>query len=133
MKIKHIFLLITLWSCNRNAQYEALDKKININFQNGYVMVLSDYDCINCLKKVTQTIEEHRRNNLKILYFLSNNKAVNCYPVSLIKNYPEIPFERIDKQLFTSISLLSSKGTSPFLLKIEQSHITDIISFTKGI
>lgn len=135
MKIKNlffIFIVVLTSNCSNNEpKYKLLEEKIDINFENGRIIVLSEYDCINCLKRVRQVIEESSKMNLNILYYVSSSKFLNTYPTNLIKEYSFITSKKIDGRTFSLISELSSKKSSPFLLIIENNHITDIISFTK--
>lgn len=128
LALSHFFLCS---ACNENSKYKDLQDKLNINFKEGYVIVLSEYDCISCMKIITKTIEKYSNENLKVLYFLSSNKFVNKYPFALLKKYSHISSERIEKSLFLSISDLSREKSTPFLLKIKDGRIVDIYSFTK--
>jgi len=137
-KISVFFLIFSLVnSCNLNEQkdkkrFEKIEKELKINFKNGYVVVLSEYDCISCLKalqnKINFLIETSK--NFVIAYFTKNNNTQG-YPKNFLQNYPNFQSFPISKDLFSQISISSIRGSSPFLIEISDSKITEIISITK--
>jgi hypothetical protein len=113
-------------------RFEKIEKELKINFKNGYVVVLSEYDCISCLKalqnKINFLIETSK--NFVIAYFIKNNNTQG-YPKNFLQNYPNLQSFPISKDLFSQISISSIRGSSPFLIEISDSKITEISSITK--
>jgi len=133
MKNKHsVFLLLMLFlSCGRDEKKELkqlLDNTFQENISQANIIVITEYDCEECLNSLKQKLQ-NRDKNSKLLGIFYHGK--NVYKKEYT-NFMKYSSEQVnwqmtqDVQLAHLIAKISKEGIGPYFIEIANMKIVSI-------
>ncbi len=121
-------LMLLLLACKATEN----EIKLPINIENGYIIIISEYDCSSCVTVLRNKINQLQTAKSETVgFYFKKTKSKNTYIDEITVKYPQLNWQELGKEQFSDISLKSFDGSSPFVLTIKNRKIVEIKSITK--
>lgn len=131
--LNKLFILLLLISCNSSKYSEInniLANEYQSEFEDGFLVLISEFDCSSCVNRLNTILVEMRNENLKVAGLYQQNKKDNIFIYSdIISNFNYINWTRIqDNNIYYLISEHSSNKKGPFLIEVKDGMYIDVVS-----
>lgn len=124
--------LALLTSCNNksNEINQTLEKEYQVQFNDGYLVLISEFDCSTCVNRLKTILNELSEENVEFagLYQQKNKNNIFIYS-DVINQFSHINWKRIQNEsTYYLFSEQSDNKKGPFLVKIENGVYKEVIS-----